>query len=360
MSILSCGPPQAAGQQSPRQFCLDLSFYSSTPPGAVIHAAPLADKAGFDTLWLGEYYFYRDAASVLGYVAAQTRSIKLGSGTINIFTRHPALVAMTAATLDELSGGRFVLGIGYGGFPVMPLMGYGMSPPHQHKPLARLRTAVEVIRALLASQTVSSDDLHTLANVTLGFRPRRASIPVYIFSEGSATIAASPRFADGIVLAPGIKDPQTIEDRARRAHAAAQRCGAADFSVATFAYTLVTRDRREALQSIKRDPYFVYQIAEVVPPTAGMQALESAGMDAAAHAALTDAWRRFDLEEAAAQISDTVVDRFTICGPPDQCMDKINALRHLGFSRVGLNLSPAQDLDLLMSSLSPAAIAAST
>jgi 5,10-methylenetetrahydromethanopterin reductase len=340
-------------------FCLDLSFYSSAPVAAVAHAAPLAEKAGFDTLWFGEYYFYRDAASVLGYLAAETQSIKLGSGTINIFTRHPALVAMTAATLDELSGGRFVLGIGYGGFPVMPLMGYSMSPLHEHKPLPRLRTVVEVVRALIASETVSSEDLHTLAGVKLGFQPRRASIPVYIFSEGLATIDASPRFADGIVLAPGIKDPQTIEDRARRARAAAERCGAADFDVATFAYTLVTRQRRQALESIKRDPYFVYQIAEVVPPTAGMQTLEAAGMDAAAHAALTGAWRRFDLESAAAQIPDAVVDRFTICGPPDECSEKIKALRHLGFSRVGLNLSPAQDLDLLVSSISPAAIAAS-
>jgi hypothetical protein len=133
-----------------RSFCLDVSFCSSAPPVVVVvvvvRAAPLAEKAGFDTLWFGEYYFYRDAPSVLGYVAAQTQSIKLGSGTINIFTRHPALVAMTAATLDELSGGRFVLGIRYGGFPVMPLMGYRMAPLHENKPLLRLRTVVEVVR----------------------------------------------------------------------------------------------------------------------------------------------------------------------------------------------------------------------
>ncbi len=339
-----------------RPFALDLSFYSATPGAVVAQAAPMAEKAGFDTLWFGEYYFYREASSVLGYIAALTNSIKLGSGTINIFTRHPSLIAMTAATLDELSKGRFVLGIGYGGFPIMPLIGYNLLPLDQNKPLRRLRATIRAVNALLASETVSEDEPYQMQGVKLSFQPGRSAIPVYIFSEGPMTIARSPRFADGIVLAPGVKDPKTIAERVRMARAAAQGAGKPDFDIATFVYTLVTKSKHESLEAIKRDPYFIYQLVEVVPPTAGMEVLEDAGMDQAAHQRLAEAWGRFDIEAAAAQIPDSVADGFTLCGSPDDCLEKLSELRRLGFSRVGLNLSPTQDMELLVSSISPAIV----
>src|ERR671939_1732457 len=72
----------------------------------------IAEEAGFDSLWVTERYFHEETFSLLGFLAAATRRIKLGVGVVNPYTRNPALLAMASATLDRLSGGRFLLGLG--------------------------------------------------------------------------------------------------------------------------------------------------------------------------------------------------------------------------------------------------------
>ncbi|MDW8022086.1 MAG: LLM class flavin-dependent oxidoreductase [Nitrososphaerota archaeon] len=336
------------------EFKLDLSFYSSTPPDMVSKAASLADDAGFDAIWVGEFYFFRDVISQLGYICAKTKNIRVATGTINIFTRHPALIAMTAATLDHISNGRFTLGIGYGGFPRMPLMGYELFPLEDKKPLKRLMLTVDVIKRLIARERVRHSETFVLSDVALDFEPSRKHIPIYIFSEGSKTISLSPKFADGAVITPGIKDVKTIESRIKLARSSAEKHNP-NFDITGVLYTLVTKDSKEAVEKVKKDIYFLFQILEVIPYTTvgKMKTLEEFGISQEKYGKMLDEWKRFNIPGVAAMIPDELVRELMAAGSPDDCLEKIEGLKRIGLTRICINPSASQDLEYLVSVFSP-------
>jgi len=335
------------------EFKLDLAFYSSTPARVIMNVAPAAEREGFDTLWVGEYYFFRDVITILGYVAGATSKMKIATGTINIFTRHPALLAMTLATLDELSNGRCVLGLGYGGFPRMPLMGYELFPLAEKKPLRRFLATLDLVKRLLRLEQVKYNEGFVLNDVRLDFEPPRKEIPIYIFTEGPKTISISPKVADGVILSPGIKDRKTLETRVKNAQHSMQRYNNPNFEIGSFIYTLMSKDNKEAIEVMKTDIYFLYQLIEVIPATVGMRPLEEAGITQERFNKMLEAWRKFNIPEVVSLVPDEIVTDLTATGSPDECLEKISSLRKMGFSRVGINPSPKQDMNLLITSLSP-------
>src|SRR5262245_19087437 len=115
----------------------------------LIECVRAADSCGYDSFWMPEAW-ERDALNILTEIAVRTERIHLGTGIINVFSRSPALIAMSAATLDEISGGRFRLGLGTSGARVIEDF-HGV--PYE-KPLTRLKETVHVIRALLGGERV--------------------------------------------------------------------------------------------------------------------------------------------------------------------------------------------------------------
>lgn len=155
-----------------------------------------AERLGFSTVWVAEA-FSSDAVSVLGWLAAQTTRIGLGSAVMQIPARSPAMTAMTAATLDLLSGGRFRLGLGVSG-PQVAEGWHGQSFDH---PLARTREYVEVVRMALQRQPVSNGGPHYPAgspvSLRLGMRPLRRRIPTYLAAVGPRNTELAGEIADG-------------------------------------------------------------------------------------------------------------------------------------------------------------------
>ena len=129
----------------------------------------IAEEAGFESLWVTERYFHEETFSLLGYLAAVTQRIKLGLGVANPYTRNPALLAMATATLDRISGGRFVLGLGRSDRAVIQdRMGI-----HYGDARASLEEAVGIVRALLSGQRVTSrDGRFRLTDARLAVKPR--------------------------------------------------------------------------------------------------------------------------------------------------------------------------------------------
>lgn len=169
-------------------------------PADLIDTAALADRLGFDSVWAAEAYG-SDAVSVLAWVGARTERVKLGSGVLQIPARTPAMTAMTAATLDTLSGGRFQLGLGVSG----PQVSEGWHGVRFEAPLARTREYVEVVRMALARQPVEHEGrFWTLPlpdgpgkALRLTIREHRADLPVYLAAVGPRNLELTGEIADG-------------------------------------------------------------------------------------------------------------------------------------------------------------------
>ena len=180
---------------------LSLGYQAAwTTPADHLAMAQEADRLGFAVVWSAEAYG-SDAVSMLAWMAGQTRRIDLGAAAMQIPARTPAMTAMTAATLDALSGGRFRLGLGVSG----PQVSEGWHGVRFDKPLARTREYVDIVRMAVARQTVSYEGEHyTLPlpdgpgkSLKLGFHPPRAAVPIYLAAIGPKNLELAGEIADG-------------------------------------------------------------------------------------------------------------------------------------------------------------------
>ena len=189
--------------------------YSGDPKAAAKRAADL-ESAGIDMLWVAELYSF-DAVSILGFLAAHTERVELGSSILPIYSRTPTLTAMTAAGLDAVSGGRFVLGLGASGPQVIE----GWHGVPYDKPLTRTREIIDICRLVWKREKVVYEgETYTLPlppdqGTGLGKplkiinHPVRDSIPVYIAALGPKNVQMTAELADGwlpVFFHPGKAD----------------------------------------------------------------------------------------------------------------------------------------------------------
>ena len=176
--------------------------YSDDPLAAVAHAQAM-EEAGVDQAWVAEAYSF-DAVSTLGFLAASTKNLELVSGILPIYSRTPALIAMTAATLDSLSQGRFSLGLGASGPQVIE----GWHGVPYNRPLGRTREVVEVCRKVWKRERLEHDGRNYQMPLKEGGTglgkplklintPYREDIPIYIASIGEKNVELTAEIANG-------------------------------------------------------------------------------------------------------------------------------------------------------------------
>jgi F420-dependent oxidoreductase-like protein len=178
-----------------------------TNPVELVELAVEAERLGYDSAWAAEAWG-TDVVTVLSWLGARTTTLKLGAGIMQIPARTPAMTAMTAATLDLLSGGRFLLGLGTSG----PGVAEGWHGQEFGRPLVRTREYVEIVRAALRREPVEHHGEHY--DVPFGghrplklmARPVRSEIPIYLAAIGPKNVALAVEIADGwlpIWISPG-------------------------------------------------------------------------------------------------------------------------------------------------------------
>jgi F420-dependent oxidoreductase-like protein len=179
---------------------LNLGYWGAGNDPANLALAKQADELGYAVVWAAEAYG-SDAVTVLSWIAAQTTRIDVGAAVLQIPARTPAMTAMTAATLDTLSGGRFRLGLGVSG----PQVSEGWHGVRFTSPLGRTREYVEIVRSALRRERLKYDGEHfTLPlpdgpgkALRLTVRPARKHIPLYLASIGPKNLALTGEIADG-------------------------------------------------------------------------------------------------------------------------------------------------------------------
>ena len=180
---------------------LNLGYQTAwSTPADHLAMAQEADRLGYAVVWAAEAYG-SDTVSMLAWMAGQTERIDLGAAVLQIPARTPAMTAMTAATLDTISGGRFRLGLGVSG----PQVSEGWHGVRFAKPLSRTREYVEIVKMAIARQPVSySGEHYTLPlpggpgkALRLGFHPPREAVPIYLAAVGPKNLELAGEIADG-------------------------------------------------------------------------------------------------------------------------------------------------------------------
>ena len=286
---------------------------------AMADFARQAEALGYESIWLTETRFTRDAVSTSAAVAAATRSARVATAVINPYTRGAVLTAVTAATLDELCGGRFILGIGAGSPTVLARQGIPFD-----RPLTRLRETVEVVRRLLRGERVEfSGETLTVDGVQLDFVPIRSEIPIYLGVTGPKALALAGAIGDGVLL-NGFVSVSYLERAVQIIREAATRAGRDPDAIDIAASTVVSidRDGQEA-RDAARQIVAIY-LAEF-PNVAREARLPGEFLEgiAAAH-------RAGGVSASAPLVSDAIVDRLTCVGTANDVLDALRKRREVG------------------------------
>jgi F420-dependent oxidoreductase-like protein len=307
-------------------------FGFGTTPAEQLQLALEAERLGYDSAWAAEAYG-SDAATVLAWVAAQTSTIGLGAAVFQVPARSPAMTAMTAATLDQLSGGRFRLGLGLSG----PQVAEGWHGQRYDRPLARMRDYVAVVRLALARQRVAyqgetlqlplPDGSGKALKLTIG--PVQAHLPIYLAAMGPRNTALAAELGDGWL--PYMFAPDHAASSRRALEEGAARAGRTldGFDVAPTVAVHVADDLDAARDAMRP-----------------MLALYVGGMGSRERNFYNDAVRRYGFARAAAEVQEhylagrrdaagaalpgELIDAVTLCGPPGRVRERLAAYREAG------------------------------
>jgi len=292
-----------------------LLLWSETPSRELAGLVELAEGLGYSELWYTDIRFQRDCYVGLALAAAHSDRILLGPGVSDPYSRHPALIAMAMATLDELSGGRVQLGLGTGGSGLAE-MGVAKA-----RPLTALREAIELIRAMLTGEPVAyRGELYQLSGAGLAFKPARPSIPIFIATHSPQTLALSGRLADGILLA-NLNRREAVEHATRIVRDAEAKAGREAGSVAVHLRleTCISDDEERAVAVLRRR--FATRLTRSYPR---WDYLEELGITASE--AMTGAAAARDIAGVAATITDEHVRRTALVGSVESVVAQLQAV----------------------------------
>jgi len=305
------------------------------------------EKAGLDIVWVPEAYSF-DAVSQLGYLAAVTKRVQIGSAILPIYSRTPALLAMTAAGLDFVSDGRFVLGLGASGPQVIE----GFHGVAYDRPLARTREIVEICRRVWRREVLTNEGIYPLPlppdegtglgkALKLINRPVRERIPIYLASLGDKNVALTAEVADGWL--PMLYIPE----RAAEVWGAALAAGTAKRSFELSPLETVAG----GMVGIVDDPVEAKGILDLARPTV---ALYVGGMGARGRNFYNALVRRYgfeteaeavqelylagDKQQAAAALPEALLEGTNLVGPEGYVRDRVAAFAEAGVTT--LNVIP--------------------
>jgi F420-dependent oxidoreductase-like protein len=307
-------------------------FGAGTTVQQQLEVAREAERLGYDSAWVAEAYG-SDAATVLAWLAAQTSTISLGSAVLQMPARSPAMTAMTAATLDQLSGGRFRLGLGLSG----PQVAEGWHGQRFARPMARTRDYVNVVRMALERRRVAYQG-ETLElplpdgpgkALKLTIAPAQARLPIYLAAMGPKNLALAGEVADGwlgFLYAPehagGFRDHLA---------AGAARAGRDldGFDVAPNVQVHVSDDLAAARDTMR--PFLALYIGGMGSRERNFYTEQAAryGFEQAARQ-VQEHYLAGDRAEAMAALPDELIDLVTLCGPAGRVRERLAAHREAG------------------------------
>jgi 5,10-methylenetetrahydromethanopterin reductase len=293
---------------APTPWRLSVSLQNDWPIARSVADARQAEELGFAEVWINENGHHRGAFTQAAAIAAATSRIGIGIGVVNPFHRHPSVIAMEAASLDELSGGRLKLGLGAS---LWNLRNLGEADPRTARPLTATVEAIQIIRALLRGEPGIESEIYTVSpHAALDFEPLRRDLPLYVGAVNKRMMRAAGEHADAVELGAVMSlgyirwALALIDEGARRGGRTL-----ADLDIAAPLMTAVAADHEAAREAVKAPlAYYLYRVEPVVT--------DESGADPEAIAAVAAAVREGGPQAGARLVTDEQIDTFTASGEP--------------------------------------------
>ena len=298
-----------------------------------------AERLGYDSVWAAEAYG-SDAATVLAWLAAGTSTIKLGSAIFQIPARSPAMTAMTAATLDQISDGRMLLGIGASG----PQVAEGWHGQRFGKQLQRTREYVAVVRKALSREKLEfhgetielplPDGPGKALKLTIS--PVQEQIPIYLAAIGPKNTALAGEIADGWI--PTLFSPEHVAEFRPLLEEGAAAAGRElnGFDIAPTVNVFVTDDVASARDAMR--PFIALYVGGMGSRDKNFynQLVQRYGFEEAAKE-VQDLYLEGKREEAMAALPDELIDTVSLCGPKDVVRERLAVYRDAGVGTLGVS-----------------------
>ncbi len=299
---------------------LGVAFSHGLNASDIVDCARLAESLGYDSVWMAEGHG-GDQFAVLAAVAAQTTRVTLGTCISSVFVRSAPTVAMAAATVDQLSGGRFILGLGSSHkVQVEPEHGlpYG-------KPVTRVRETVEIVRQLLRDGRVSyRGETVSIERYDLWFTPFRPRLPIYLAAVFPKMIGVCGEIADGVILTRTTLETGAEVKKHIAEGAKASGRDPSGVDVTSLIPAATAADPSDAFDALRPG---VAMYTGFFPRYNRMTVEQGFGEEAAV---IAEAWSRGDRDAATRAVSDALVDSICVVGTAQQCRDKVEAYRKSG------------------------------
>ncbi len=324
-----------------------IAFWKNYDRQLYLKAAILADELGYDSFWIPEAWGY-EIFSLLTEMAVHTKRIKLGTGIVNVFSRTPGLVAMNAATVDEISEGRLMLGIGTSGKRVIE----GFHGRAFAKPLTQVRDVIRVTRTLLSGKRLTESDakLYDYRPFDLAMKPVRADVPIYVAALKQKSITSIGEMADGWI--PTFWPYAELKQGHAWIAEGAAKSGRNPSAIATAPFTIVIplgeAGTKEARQIIS---FYIGGMGDYYK-----ELLSGFGY-ADECKRVEELYReKSTRSQAADAVSDAMIEALTIAGEPQYCIEELRRRREYGITLPILNLPsnlPWEMLEMFIRTMAP-------
>ena len=304
----------------------------------IFDCAKILNNFSTDSIWIPETWGM-DCCSILSNVSSIANKPKLGSSIINIYSRSPALIAMSAAALDTLSNGRFILGLGTSSRPIVEDW-HGLEFKN---PLQRMREYVNIIRLILSGEKVSYDGkIFHLKNFDLLISPYSKEIPIYLAAINQKMVDLTWEIANGVIfyLRPLPELKKTIQKMQARKK----------IDVACQIITCVSEDPEKAITRAKQTIAFYVSVGKIYREFLASNGFQNETM------AIFEEYKKSGLKDNYKFVTDEMVNSLAICGNPEDIQRKIPKFVESGIDLPILQFNPvgkvSESFELLIRTLS--------
>jgi 5,10-methylenetetrahydromethanopterin reductase len=280
-----------------------IEFVPNEPITKLSYYVKLAEDNGFEYCWITDHYNNRNVYMALTAIAAATNKIKIGPGVTNPYVRSPAVTASAMITLDEVSTGRAVLGIGPGDKATFDALGIEWT-----KPVSTIKKAIADMKALMDGERLEE-------GAVLAIKPS-TKIPIYMGAQGPKMLETAGMISDGVLI--NASNPKDFEAAVPLIRKGAEAAGRSMDEVDVAAYACMSVDKNADKAKGAASPVVAF-IAAGSPP----MVLERHGIDQEKVATISAALKKGDFGTAFGTVDDTMLEAFSLYGTPDEVVEKI-------------------------------------